>query len=60
VTGKFWVYAKHEGLVDANGKELPVASADTLADALHYARVYGQDGPTRVVEQRVRRSRNHA
>lgn len=44
------VYAKHENLFDARGKEMPVAKADTLPEALHYARIYGQDGPTRVVE----------
>jgi hypothetical protein len=55
VGSKWLVYAKHEGLVDAKGKELPVAKSDTLAGALHYARMYGQDGPTRVVEQPPRK-----
>jgi len=45
------VFAKHEGLVDSDGNEMPVATADNLKDALHYARMYGQDGPTRVVEK---------
>ena len=48
---RWLVYAKHEGLVDDQGQELPVAVADTLPDAFHYARMYGQDGPTRIVEQ---------
>lgn len=51
------VYAKHEVLFDAQDEEMPVATADTLADALHFARMYARNGPTRVVEQPRRRVR---